>query len=114
MMLRRSNLSRILKVSQYTYSTLNSSAPKVDLKSTDEAVHIKPKEDDPSKLVAAAFASLKEISIKTKHRSPSTIDVQVAEAADIDSLLAVTDDGPISRHSALKVCTRKIPQCQKK
>lgn len=58
-----------------------------------------------SKLVAAAFASLKEISFNSKYkrRSSSVIWEQINDAKDMNTLLAIAEFPYITRQHALKV-----------
>lgn len=114
-MFRWRSIRSLRKCSQNAYSTVN--PPKVnvnvlndnveDRKHNTDSTTTSPKDDassaQQSKLVAAAFASLKEISSKSR-RPTSATDEVIASATDINSLLSVAEEPFITRRHALKVC----------
>lgn len=115
-MLRWRNIRRLGKCSQYLYSTTNSSNVNVkvlDANSEDQKLDVNntaPSSFDEnesasnhSKLTAAAFATLKEISQKSRKSSLSSIEAMIISASDIDSLLSVAEEPLITKRHALKV-----------
>lgn len=103
-MLRWTSLCRIIKVTKYPHCVASTSAAGAEIKPEQPE---KPKVSDKerSRMVAAAFASIKELSVTTK-RNVSSLDVQIAEAADTNALLSIADEY-ISKHHALKVCVQR-------
>lgn len=112
-MLRWLSTRRIIKCSQYSYSTVNPSVATLKTSNEDKS-HEESKSDkklqnkdvsstEQSKLVAAAFASLKEIQNQLEQKHVSEFDKQIASASDINALLALVDGAFLPKHHALKV-----------
>lgn len=102
-MLRSVNIRRIIKCPQYSYSTIS---PSANLKlSTDEKKSPEKLELTDgltqSKMVAAAFASLKNIS--TDSNSKDSIRENISSAKDVDSVLSFVERPYLSRPNALMV-----------
>lgn len=105
-MLRHLNVRNVFKYSQCCYSTANASTAATKLASSDEIkddtnASSPPKKN--SKLIANAFASLKEISLQSKRRTPSEVEQEIHLAQDVDTLLSIVDSSSLSRSQALKV-----------
>lgn len=100
MMLRSVNIRRIVKCPQYSYSTISSTSAKL---STDEKKV--PEKTEPtdgltqSKMVAAAFASLKNIS----RSSAVSLQDEISAAQDIESVLSFVERPYLSRTNAMLV-----------
>lgn len=102
-MLRSANIRRIIKCPQYSYSSVSPANANVKL-STDEKKS--PEKSEPtvltqSKVVAAAFASLKNIS--NEPGSKGSIREEISSAKDVDSILSFVEKPFLSRQNALMV-----------
>ncbi len=104
-MLRRFGSRVIFKCSQYNYNAASLSVAASNITKTDKREPAS--EDistvDQSKLVAAAFASLKDISSKSKSPPSVSIEKEIATAETIDSLLFVAEKPYLSKVHALQV-----------
>ena len=107
-MLRWNNLRGFIRFSQCTYATANTSTK--DVKVNDNSQTNKNKlqthtvsSAKQSQLIAAAFASLTEISSKSKNSQISLIDEKLKLATDVDTLLSIADQPVIAKRHALKV-----------
>lgn len=102
----RANYTAPSITSTCSYSIPSSSAVNINSDPAPENQSSSPSKEDPSKLVAAAFASLKEISLQSKKGPKLTyaiLDAKIAKARDVNTLLGVVENDFISRPSAFKV-----------
>lgn len=100
-MLRWANTLRMVRIPQRAYCTVNSSAANEDVEGSKKSLKSEPKVANQSQLVAAAFASLKELSTHKKQR-PSSVDIAIDNARNANELLETAEE-PITRSQALKV-----------
>lgn len=102
----RANYTAPSITSTCSYSIPSSSAVNINSDPAPENQSSSPSKEDPSKLVAAAFASLKEISLQSKKGPKLTyaiLDAKIAKARDVNTLLGVVENDFISRPSAFKI-----------
>lgn len=115
-MLRWSNVRSVTRFSQRrTYTTANTSPKSAAVEKNSENVNDKQTRADTSsaeqsKLVNAAFASLQQISFKSKFRKSSLVEVEetLNSAQDIDSLLSIANEPFIAKRNALRVRNKQF------